>query len=73
VGGGKGVLVAPSGGSESHPVLTILHLASRLPDANKPVAVDRLVFVTDPVLREDLARDIDSMERHQQPLVAIQT
>src|SRR5262245_45048657 len=47
-----------------HPVLVAYELVKKLPDDAKPKAASRLLWIVDVALRESIARDIDSMERH---------
>ena len=62
--GGRGHLLARPGSQEPHPIVRLNLMAQRLPDQAKPVSTARLPFVKDKDLRENIARDIDSMERH---------
>lgn len=56
---GDGAIVIRPG----HPAELVLQLLEGCPDAPTPEALSRLTFVRDEMLRESIARDVDSVDR----------
>lgn len=60
--GGQNFVLVRAGALTAHPVLVIYRLLEGCPDEIAPRALPRLTFLNDVPLRENVARDIDSLE-----------